>query len=301
MRDIFSKKLWQGGGNMVDQERLLLLFGHQLAASARSSACSNVKAAEFGVFSQFGEDGIIQYLLGRVPIEHETFIEIGVQDYRESNTRFLLLHDNWRGLIVDADNRHLRSPHNERLRWRHTLHMIQEFVTKDNIDLVVSKAGFASDVGLFSLDVDGNDYWIFEALEAIQPRIVILEYNSLFGPHREVTVPYQRDFSRFRAHYSGLYWGASLKALTTLSEAKGYELAGSNRAGNNAFFVRNDLTDNLVVADPIKAWVPSRFRDSRNANGELNYITGHEAQRKAIEHLPLIDLQRGTQIKVADL
>lgn len=283
------------------EERVLLVVGHQHALSSRSPDCPDLRSAEFKVFSQFGEDGIIQYLLSRVDIQNEIFIEIGVQDYREANTRFLLMHDNWEGLIVDADDRHLRPRVNDDLVWRHTLHRIQAFVTRDNVNTILSTPGFASDIGLLSLDIDGTDYWVLEALDAVRPRILVTEYNSLFGKDRAVTVPYVDSFSRFDAHYSGLYWGASITAFANLARSKGYKLIGSNSAGNNAFFVRDDVRGGLPVVKPEDAWVQNRYRDARHPDGQLSYLSGHERQREVIARLPLIDIETGQQILVRDL
>ena len=102
-------------------------------------------------------------------------------------------------------------------------------------------SGFDHDLGLLHIDLDGNDYWIWKQIDKFAPRILILEYNSVFGSENSWTVPYQADFYRFNAHYSGLYWGASLPALVELSSAKGYDLVGCNSAGNNAYFVRKDV------------------------------------------------------------
>lgn len=283
------------------EERVLLALGHLHALSSRSSSCPDIRSAEFKVFSQFGEDGIIQYLLGRVEINQEVFVEIGVQDYREANTRFLLMHDNWEGLIVDADDRHLRPGVNDDLMWRHTLHRMQAFITRDNINSILSTPGFHSDIGLLSLDIDGMDYWVLEALDALRPRILVTEYNSLFGKNHAVTVPYNQSFSRFDAHYSGLYWGASIVAFTNLARSKGYNLIGSNSAGNNCFFVREDVRGELLVMSPEDAWVENRYRDARNPDGSLSYLSGHRRQRGLIAHLPLIDVHTGEEILVRDL
>ena len=282
-------------------EQQLIATGRQEARWSRSSRCPDIRSAEFGVFSQFGEDGIIQYLLGRVPIENETFIEFGVESYQESNTRFLLVNDNWTGLIMDIDPAHIDFVSGRPFMWRHTLTALQRRVTRDNVNSVISEAGLSGDVGLLSLDIDGNDYWVLEALEVVSPRILIIEYNSLFGSARAVTIPYGENFMRHDAHHSGLYWGASLAALTQLATRKGYSLIGSNSNGNNAFFVRNDVVGELETQDAAGAWVESRFREARDESGTLLFLSGHAKQLEVIKDLPLVDVITGETIRVADL
>src|SRR4051812_24242228 len=140
-----------------------------------------VREAEFSVFSQFGEDGILQFLVQRVPIEHEVFIEFGVEDYHESNTRFLLVHDNWRGLIIDGGRGHLDYLRSAALGWRHQIDGVSAFIDRDNINDLIRSAGIEGDIGLLSVDIDGNDYWVLERIDVVSPRILSVEYNSTFG------------------------------------------------------------------------------------------------------------------------
>ena len=114
-------------------------------------------------------------------------------------------------------------------------------IDRDNINDLISTSGFGSEIGILSIDIDGNDYWVWQAIDCVQPRILILEYNALFGPDAAISVPYDASFVRSRAHYSNLFWGASLEALTRLSKQKGYALVGCNSAGNNAFYIRHDV------------------------------------------------------------
>ena len=124
----------------------------------RSRGPMTLREAEFGIFSQWGEDGIIQYLVGRVPIERKAFVEIGVEDYRECNTRFLLCNNNWEGLIVDSGTAHLRTLEEEGLRWRYGIDGVSRWVTSDNVNGILEEAGMTGDIGLLSLDIDGVDY-----------------------------------------------------------------------------------------------------------------------------------------------
>jgi len=277
---------------------VLLAIGRAESRTVRSSRFSRLQEAEFRVFSQFGEDGIIQYLISRVSIEHDTFIEFGVEDYRESNTRFLLCNDNWRGLILDAGQTHIAFVRSNPLGWRHSIEARSVFVTTDNINDTLAAAGFTGDVGLLSVDIDGNDYWVLDAIEVISPRVLIVEYNSTFGPDAAVSLPYDPGFQRTRAHHSNLYWGASLAAICLAADRKNLAFVGSNSAGNNAFFVRRDVIGDLPTLTPQEGWVDARFRESRDPTGALTYI-GRRADRiAAIADLPLVDVMTGARTTV---
>jgi hypothetical protein len=255
--------------------------------------------AEFRVFSQWGEDGIIQFLISRVSVPARTFVEFGTQDYRESNTRFLLLHDNWRGLVIDGSERDVGLIRADSIFWRHDLEAVCAFVTRDNINSLIARRFPDAEIGLLSIDIDGNDFWVWRAIEA-RPSIVVCEYNSVFGNRLAVTVPYRADFQRTAAHFSNLYFGASLPALCRLAEDKGYAFAGSNSAGNNAFFVRRDRLGRLPALNARQGYVESRFRESRDAQGRLTYLAGIERLR-TIADLPLVDLADGAERPIREL
>jgi len=283
----------------LDIERMQLALGRLESRIVQSRQYARICDAEFQVFSQFGEDGIIQYLISRVPIERDVFVEFGVGDYRESNTRFLLCNDNWRGLILDAGTAHLDFVRSNPLGWRHSIEARSIFVTRENINEAIADAGIAGEVGLLSIDIDGNDYWVLDAIKAISPRILIAEYNSTFGPEATVSVPYTPRFERAKAHYSHLYWGASLAAICLAADRKDMAFVGSNSAGNNAFFVRRDVVGDLPTLTSQQGWVDSRFRDSRDPDGNLTYIGGRAARLAAIADQPLVDVTTGSMTTVA--
>jgi hypothetical protein len=257
--------------------------------------------AEFSIFSQWGEDGLIQYLIKRTEVGEHSFVEFGVGDYVESNTRFLLVNDNWRGLIIDGDSSHVSFLSKSGLAWRHDITPLTCFITAENIDATLRDHGMSGDIGLLSVDVDGNDYWILNAITEVQPRIIICEYNSVFGYQRAVTIPYDPLFEYGSAHYSHLYFGASLTALHGLLTARGYILVGCESHGANAFFVRSDVAGTLSPVGPAAAYASSRFRSSRGKNGQLTYIGGHRAIRELIADLPLVDVTTGAMLRVRDL
>src|SRR5271163_3905375 len=245
-------------------EAALLLSGKEMAWRV---ACmppnTDFRRVGFKVFSQFDEDGIIQYLINTLPIANRTFIEFGVENYEESNTRFLLLNDHWQGMVLDARGADIRYIQEDKIYWQYDLQAKCTWITRENINAVLRDAGFGEEVGLLSIDIDGNDYWIWEAIQSVRPWIVIVEYNSLFGL-RPIAVPYKEDFARTTAHFSHLYYGASLGALEQLARKKGYLLLGSNVWGHNAFFVRADIAREFRGVALEEAYVASKFRESRD-------------------------------------
>ncbi len=279
-------------------ERVQVAVGRLESRARRGD--DNFAAHEFGVFSQWGEDGLIDYLATRVPIDRPWFVEFGVEDYRESNTRYLLIARNWRGLVIDGSEANVREIADDDLSWRYALDARCAFVTRDNINGLLDDAGMRGDIGLLSIDIDGNDYWVWEAIDVVSPRIVVVEYNSSFGPTRAVTTPYDAEFVRERKHFSRLYYGASIAALARLGARKGYALVGSNSAGNNAFFVRRDVLGALAEVAPDVAYRRAAFREGRDATGALT-LDDFAARLRAIEHLPVYDLEAEREVTISSL
>ena len=273
-------------------ERQILLEGRRAAWEvAKLPVATPLKRAGFGVFSQFDEDGIIQFLISHVEIKNQTFIEFGVEHYEESNTRFLLINDNWQGLVMDGSQENIGYIKNDRVSRKYDLQAYCEFITKENINELIRRSGFDSDLGLLSVDIDGNDYWVWETIDSVHPRIVVSEYNSVFGLD-PVSVPYQVDFFRTKAHYSNLYYGCSLSALTHLAGKKGYVFVGSNLRGNNAFFIRKDLAGSFRELSAQEGYVSSHFREGRDPKGNMTYLRG-PARRKLIAHMPVVNVVTG--------
>lgn len=256
--------------------------------------------AEFRVFSQFGDDGIIQYLIHHVQPKSHTFVEFGVERYTEANTRFLLVNDNWRGLILDGSESAMRSVREDTIYWRHDLTAVGAFIDRENINDLISKNGFSGKLGILSVDIDGNDYWVWENISCVEPAIVVAEYNSVFGADRAVTVPYNATFVRSAAHHSNLFWGCSLKALVTLANSKNYAFVGCNNNGNNAYFVQRTQLGGLKEITSQEGFVDSQFRESRDRNGHLTFVGG-AARRKLISDMPVFDVESGATIKVGEL
>lgn len=280
-------------------ESLQMAIGSLRAKSACD--CMSIHEAEFKVFSQGGEDGIIQYLINKVVIENDVFIELGLEDYRESNTRFLLQNNYWRGLIIDSDTRHIQFLDNSDSMWQFGIKAISTFITAENINSIIQNAGFSGDIGLLSIDLDGNDYWILKAIDVVSPRILIIEYNSLFGCEHAITIPYRKDFSISKAHFSELYYGASLPAIFLCAQQKGYQFVGCNKAGCNAFFVRNDVINNLPTFTVKEGYMKNNSRLSRNSKGRRNFIYDPRKQLEVIKNMAVHEVIENRIIHIDDL
>jgi len=272
----------------------LLLLGKILAKmQATDTMPSSLEEVEFRVFSQFGDDGIIQWLLRHVPVANRTFIEFGVEDYQEACTRFLLMNNNWSGFVMDGSRSNIDRIRSEKTFWKYDLSTRACFVEPDNVNDHLAYSGFSEDLGLLHIDIDGMDYWVWEALAVMNPRIVILEYNGVFGARQSVSVPYGAAFNRTKAHFSNLYFGASLAALHSLSINKGYAFLGCNSAGNNAYFVRRDLLAFPLSEKSLpEGFVQSKFREARGPDGALSFTNLKERQR-LVEGLPVWNVETG--------
>ena len=284
------------------QRKILFLEARQYIENVieKKNHINSLSEVEFQVYSQFGEDGIIQWIIRHTDIHNKIFIEFGVEDYFESNTRFLLNNDNWTGFVIDGDAENIRHCVNSSRYWRYDLTAISEFITKDNINGLLQKSGFPEEVGILSVDIDGNDYWVLNSINVIKPQILICEYNGIFGTDERVSIPYKEDFQRTKAHYSNLYWGMSLGAARYYAENKGYIYLGSNSAGNNAFFVKEADFDKEYIPKDRDEYQYSKYRESRNPDGTLSYLRGLK-RLEAIKDMTLVDVISMTEKKISEI
>jgi hypothetical protein len=277
--------------------------GQVLAKLQRlQGAFTSIHDAEFKVYSQYGEDGIIQYLIREakiVPSERK-FVEFGVESYLEANTRFLLMNDYWSGLIIDGSVDKVQAIRESEISWRYHLRSVQAWIDRESINELLVANGSSGRIGLLSIDIDGNDYWVWEQISVVDPVIVICEFNSIFGAERAVTIPYDRSFSRTKAHHSNLFWGASLGALARLAQARGFALVGCNRAGNNAFFVKHDRLGNLRPLSVADAYTKAQFAESRDQDGRLTFLRDPYRIREIAE-LDVFDLERECYVSVGEV
>lgn len=287
---IFKKTIINNQISKQDTETSLILQGKILSELNRNKSSKNIQDYEFKVFSQNGEDGIIQFLIQNTEIKNKIFVEFGVETYKEANTKFLLLNNGWSGLIIDGDKDAMEKIASSDLHWKYDLKSIGNFITKDNINKIIKSAGIEGEIGLLSVDIDGNDYWVFENIDCVNPQILIMEYNSMFGDIHKISVPYDENFARSQKHYSNLYYGASIAALCDIANKKGYDLVGSNSFGNNLFFIRHDCNKLKIKLTPKEAYVKSKFRESRDENGKLTFLS-HKEGLELIKNEPVVNIE----------
>jgi hypothetical protein len=275
--------------------------GQILGFQQLSLSSKNLADFEFRVFSQWGEDGILQFLTRNVQIRNRTFIEFGVEDFFESNCRYLMMKDLWSGFVIDGSAANIKRLQSSYFYWRYQIQSRASFVTAENICALLEESGFDKELGILSIDLDGIDYHILDKLNDWRPAILIVEYNATFGNSHAVTVPYDPEFQRNRKHYSNLYFGASLPAFRHLAAERGYGFVGTNSMGSNAFFVRRDLLNGVVVEmGPGEGYRDFVFRESRDARGRLTFLSGRD-RIKEIATLPLVDVISGKSMTVAEL
>ena len=245
----------------------------------------NLTARRFSLSSQNEEDGIIHAIFDTVGDGSRRFVEIGAGT-NGGNSGFLASECGWSGMMLEANEDRLSKlkMHFEPLG----ITCLGNWVARENINDFIRDSGCEGEIDLLSIDIDGNDYWIWESITACSPRLVIIEYNSLFGPDRAVVVPYDAEFDRHRfveaaegGHY---YFGASLQALSRLAEQKGYRLVVTEPRGVNAFFLRNDVGQEIPACDPSSTY-RMLVKYGRRGHDLFEYISEHD--------LPLIDLDAG--------
>ena len=279
-----------------------LAVGKLLTKRNKLKKIEKIQDIEFKIFSQFGDDGIIQFLIDKLEIDYEyqNFIEFGVEDYSEANTKFLLLNNNWSGLILDSSNENIENIKKSNFFWKFELEAIECFIKKENINTIISNSNISKKkIGILSIDIDGNDYWVWKEINVIDPLIVIVEYNSTFGFEKKISIPYKQDFERSKAHHSNLYWGASIEALKFLAKQKGYKFLTTNSAGNNAYFIKENIFDKIKL-DLKKNTYQSKFRESRDESGKKTFIN-YDKRLSIIGHLEVEDVETNKLYKISEL
>jgi hypothetical protein len=299
-----------GGARPMDdqavrwQERMRLISGQAAIFSQRAaqSTFRRLWDAEVSVYSQWGEDGILDYLCEHLDIPKPNIVEFGIGDFTECNSRFLAEYRNARVYGVDAlpDLQERIQPLD--VYWKTTIVALESWVTPDNAPAILEDAErqFGS-IDILSIDLDGNDYWVLDALDLEGIKILVTEYNPLFGPILPVSILRDDTFDRTNAHYSWLYFGASLAAMVEAARARGFTFVGTNRAGNNAFFVAGDASSiplEMPTAD-LSQFLDWRVREARSPDGVLTFEALSQAQHK-VAHLPLVRTDNGQLLTVGE-
>ena len=236
----------------------LLRYWADELAKPRNADPKRLLRYGFKVYSQSDEDGIIQEIFNRIGTSNRVFVEVGVEAGVECNSVKLLI-EGWRGLWLEGAEQHVATIRanfqtfvaERRLAVNHAL------VNAENVDALIAQGGVSGEIDLLSIDIDNNDYWVWQAVTAVRPRVVVIEYNATLHPPLALVVPYHAS----RQWDGSSYFGASLEALVRLGRSKGYHLVGCNFAGANAFFVREDVAGDhfLEPATAVEHYEPPRY------------------------------------------
>ncbi len=218
---------------------------------------------EFRAFSQNGEDGLLLYVFGLIGMGERRCVEICGADGMECNTANLIVNHGWSGLLFDADRKFIETGRAFYSRLADTRcfppRLVNSWITRSNVNELIKQNGFEGAVDLLSLDLDGVDYWIWEAIEIIRPRVVIAEIQCIWGADRAVTVPYSDTFKAPITDGFKAYCGASLPAFVKLARKKGYRLVGVQRLGFNAIFVAEGVGEELLPEVDLQSCVDRPF------------------------------------------
>lgn len=233
---------------------------HDYQNAGERGKLPGLKDTGYRVFSQFEEDGKILFILSQIGMRNKTFVEIGADDGINSNCANLAFNFGYWGLFLDGNEAAIkrgrkfysRHPH----PWMYTPKFTCAKVTAENINQLVSDAGLSGEIDVLSIDIDGNDYWIWKALETVTPNVVIIETHVEFGM-RNIVVPYDPNY--FFPGKHPVYHGASPIAMVNLARSKGYRLVGANDLGFNFIFVRNGLAEKELPEVSVESvlWHPS--------------------------------------------
>jgi hypothetical protein len=228
----------------------------------------------FRVYSQSDEDGLLLYVFSLIGMTNRICVDIGSGTPDGANSTNLIRNLGFTGFLFEANEDKIRQA--ARFFSGPDTNICppkikQAMVNAENINELLRLSQVVGEIDLFSLDIDGIEYWVWKSLDIIEPRVVICEFSSFWGPDKSVTIPYNPEYTRPHSNY----WGASLAAFVKLGHQKGYRLVGCNRYGYNAIFVRKGLGEDFLpeishhqsLSDPtVKRWREIRFQDFPDVN-----------------------------------
>ena len=228
--------------------QLLLQQNYRTLLRSPERPLPDFKEVGFRKYSQFEEDGILLYLFSLIPPISRTCLEICAGSGLECNTANLIINHGWWGCLFDgsaenvAKGQAFYAAHADTFVHPPTFRCA--WITTENINALVREAGFTGKIDLLSLDIDGNDYWLWQALDVVEPTVVVCEINNTVPPELALTIPYDPEFGAGGPNDD--FRGASLRAMMKLGRAKGYRLVGTHRYGFNAFFVREGVLEDAL-------------------------------------------------------
>ena len=252
------------------------------ASKAARPTYSYLWDAEVKVFSQWGEDGILEYLFDLVGLNKPRIVEFGAGNFTECNSRFAAEYRNASVYAVDMREDLVQEMEGLDIYWRNSIFPVCDFITPESAKMHQSLAEQKlGGIDCISIDIDGNDYWVLQSLNLSNVQVVVCEYNPLYGSNLACTVEKNDFFDRTKEHFSWLHYGMSLRAAIDLLMTSDFIFVGSNRAGNNAFFIKKNFVNLLGFDLPdighLKDFVDWRVRESRDEHGNLSYLTKEDA------------------------
>lgn len=244
-------RAWNGE-NSVDKGTQILLSLKYRELLENKQSLPPFDQIQFRNMSQNGEDGILLYIFSLIGTTNKKVVEICAGDGIECNAANLIINHGWTGLLFDGNSSNIKIANSYYSRCRDTHvfppKLVEAWISVENVNTLITKNGFVGKIDLLSLDMDGNDYWILNAISSIRPRVIVLEFNDILGKEKALTIPYDPKFVAKFTKYGPSYSGASIKAFTKLMKRKGYRLVGVERYGFNAFFVLNGIGDKVLPA-----------------------------------------------------
>ncbi len=232
---------------------------------SQGSDLPSFSEVEFSCYSQNGEDGILLFIFTLIRTSNKRVVEICAGDGIECNAANLIINHGWEGLLFDGNAKAIKlgkkfyGKRTNAWRFRYLApKLVRDWVTRENVNDLIAANGFSGEIDLLCLDMDGMDYWVWEAITCIQPRVVVLEYNNRWNANQSLTIPYREDFKERAPDVTG-YFGASLKAFAKLAEKKGYRLVGANSPNTNALFMHNNVGQELFPEVSVASCLSSAF------------------------------------------
>ena len=304
LKNSIKSKIFKDVYKKIDEQKFLesnIFFQNR---SKSYKLTKNLDDVDFKVFSQNGEDGILDFIINQMNIKLPKFVEIGVGDFSECNTRFIYKKNYSSGLIIDVIKNFSHKVSLVEDIWRGGLVVLEKRVNASNINKILRDQNFNIDIDIFSIDIDGIDYWVLKSLPINFSKIVVAEYNPYFGDKLNITVPNLEDFDRNKYHYSELCFGCSLTALIKLMKQKKMTFIGTNLFRNNAFFINDEYLENFNL-DPIdynnlKKYTEAKFLESKDMNKKKSYIKTDMILNK-IKDCEVMNLNNNKIFKISEL
>ena len=238
------------------QKQVQYLIGLQHQQLHRDGLQPNIDDLQFRAFSQNGEDGLLHYIFTMIGTESKKVVEICCGNGQECNATNLILNHGWHGLLIDGSSKNIEHARKffagraEAKLWPPQL--VQSWITAENVNELISSHNFRGEIDLLSLDIDGNDYWIFEAIKCVSPRVVMAEYQNSMGPTHAKTQKYDPKFVQKRRPDGLDLVGTSLPALAHLAKQNNYRLVARQDKCVNAVFMRNDVGQDIFPEIPLE-------------------------------------------------